>query len=951
MSTAEKPVYRFAEFELDPAERRLARKGEPVTLTPKVFDTLVLLVENAGHAVSKDELMRALWPRGFVDESNLTKHIWLIRKALDAPGADAGSIETVPKLGYRFILPVSNATPVRRDDPIIDTGPEPRAERIDPPIDRTVVNVARPVAHPSPAPTQIHGGHPLSRRWLTVAGVAVALGVILFVFARVDWRPALQSPASSPSDEVGSSVAIVAFNNLSQNAKDAWLGPALGDMLGTEIAVGGQLHALPDELVRPAGADLSAPMAGGYAMQSLSALRKRLGTDYVLSGSYLVTGAGPSPPLRIDLALQDARNGREIIRFARTGTVADLPALVTQSGGLLRAKLGLPAALSGELEQLSAAQPPTTEVARAIGFALDALRHNDPARARDELLDAVAQAPGYAPAYTYLAQAWSALGYKAKALAAAEQAAAHSDGLPDDLRLQIDTQLALQKHDWVAAVRNARALVALRPKNPEFRLQLVSVLMAGGKPGDAQTELGAVLKTSPSIAEDPRFELVQARVASALGDGKGAGEHAEKALQQARRRDETGVAAEAATIAGIARADLRDNAGAEQAFKEAHGDYARIGNPHGEAWVDQSVGNLYFDNDGVRAREAYQRALTAYQSIGDRNGEAAIYSNLARMLWADGDLDGAERAVRKSLAIRRETDDLAGQAWNLAALGSIQLDVAASDEAVANLQEAIALDERAGELRHRGFALLAFADLQRLRGDLVAAAATCGQALAAYRDVPDPDLDSVASARMECALVALDRGDLAQARGWSDQASAEAKPFDDKLVRINSQMVRAQIAMGQADWTSAVPLLQDVAKVAMDAGLVSGEAIAQSQLALCHAALHDSVERDRAAARARELRSRITEHQEVFVVDIALAQLLGDTGHADTSISLLRDLVADADRRQWLAWSLEGRLALWRMLERLHDPSANASRSALLSAAKARGFGWVVARLSKSHPG
>ena len=107
MSALENPVYRFAGFTLEPAERRLSEAGRPVALTPKVFDTLVLLVERAGHVVSKDELMKLLWPRGYVDESNLTKHIWLIRRALGDGEHDSRFIETVPKLGYRFIAPVA----------------------------------------------------------------------------------------------------------------------------------------------------------------------------------------------------------------------------------------------------------------------------------------------------------------------------------------------------------------------------------------------------------------------------------------------------------------------------------------------------------------------------------------------------------------------------------------------------------------------------------------------------------------------------------------------------------------------------------------------------------------------------------------------------------------------------------------------------------------------------
>ena len=109
-------VYQFREFELDPAERRLTGAGTPIALTPKVFDTLVLLVQRSGHLVTKDELMKALWPRGYVEESNLTKHVWLIRRALGDGESESRFIETVPKVGYRFIAPVTTR-PARRDAP------------------------------------------------------------------------------------------------------------------------------------------------------------------------------------------------------------------------------------------------------------------------------------------------------------------------------------------------------------------------------------------------------------------------------------------------------------------------------------------------------------------------------------------------------------------------------------------------------------------------------------------------------------------------------------------------------------------------------------------------------------------------------------------------------------------------------------------------------------------
>jgi TolB-like protein/DNA-binding winged helix-turn-helix (wHTH) protein/tetratricopeptide (TPR) repeat protein len=93
-------IYRFGRFEIDPGERLLLCDGEIVPLTPKIFDTLLLLVENNGHTLSKNEIMEKVWADTFVEESNLTSNISRLRKILLMGGCDA--IETFAKRGYRF---------------------------------------------------------------------------------------------------------------------------------------------------------------------------------------------------------------------------------------------------------------------------------------------------------------------------------------------------------------------------------------------------------------------------------------------------------------------------------------------------------------------------------------------------------------------------------------------------------------------------------------------------------------------------------------------------------------------------------------------------------------------------------------------------------------------------------------------------------------------------------
>lgn len=104
-------IYTFGRFSVDARERLLFDGTDTISLTPKAFDTLLLLIENAGHVLSKQEIMETVWEDSFVEENNLAQNISMLRKALGEGGAGGGAkfIETVSKRGYRFIAPVEIA--------------------------------------------------------------------------------------------------------------------------------------------------------------------------------------------------------------------------------------------------------------------------------------------------------------------------------------------------------------------------------------------------------------------------------------------------------------------------------------------------------------------------------------------------------------------------------------------------------------------------------------------------------------------------------------------------------------------------------------------------------------------------------------------------------------------------------------------------------------------------
>ena len=102
--------YHFGPFRLNPAEHQLLRDGQTVRLTPKAFETLLVLVEHGTHLVTKEALLKAVWPDTFVEESGLTRNISVLRRTLAGGGAKRQFIETVPKRGYRFVADVRVAS-------------------------------------------------------------------------------------------------------------------------------------------------------------------------------------------------------------------------------------------------------------------------------------------------------------------------------------------------------------------------------------------------------------------------------------------------------------------------------------------------------------------------------------------------------------------------------------------------------------------------------------------------------------------------------------------------------------------------------------------------------------------------------------------------------------------------------------------------------------------------
>src|SRR5215471_7027684 len=126
MSEERKYFYEFGRFRIDPVKRRLMRDGEPVRLTPKAFDTLLILVQSSNRTLEKDELMQMVWPDAVVEENNLNQNISALRRALGDTRDESRFIATIPGFGYRFVAEVNRVPLTEPAEPL----KEPRKLRL-----------------------------------------------------------------------------------------------------------------------------------------------------------------------------------------------------------------------------------------------------------------------------------------------------------------------------------------------------------------------------------------------------------------------------------------------------------------------------------------------------------------------------------------------------------------------------------------------------------------------------------------------------------------------------------------------------------------------------------------------------------------------------------------------------------------------------------------------------
>ena len=519
MSRQNRLIYEFGPFRLVPAEKQLLRDGRAVPLTPKSFDLLVTLVENAGHLVEKGELMSRVWPDSFVEEANLSVKMSELRRALGEGASENQYIETVPRRGYRFVAEVTERPASRAvSDDQGDVETRVTEEEIAPDPDQTS----------SPAPLAMG----LLRRFWPVAAVAVIFVIAaLLVATKVgDMRGRLSAPTDAAPIR---SLAVLPLENLSGDAAQDYFADGMTEALISDLGKIEELRVI------------SRPSVMQYkgSRRPPSEISRELNVEALLTGSVVRAG----DRVRIFVHLIDIANGQNLWTHSYERDLRDVLALqdeVTRDIiARIRIKLQPP-----DQDKFRTAAPVVPEAYDHYlrgKFYLHRQTREDNEAAIAALENAVAADPTFAGAHAELAQAyvWKLFlfdpeqerKWSEKAFLASEKALA----LDPDLAV---AYLARGRLLWTPtnhfphdkAIQEYRKALARDPNLDEARNQLALVLNHIGAFEQALQELERAVATNPgnSLARFRIGEtfLFQGRYEEALSSLRGVPNQANPAL-------------------------------------------------------------------------------------------------------------------------------------------------------------------------------------------------------------------------------------------------------------------------------------------------------------------------------------------------------------------------------------------------------------------------------------
>jgi tetratricopeptide (TPR) repeat protein len=650
------------------------------------------------------------------------------------------------------------------------------------------------------------------------------------------------------------SVAVLGFENLSREADTQWLDTAFAELLDAQLSSGGSLRVVSGETIARVRKELGLERALALSPETLSRLRANLGSDYILTGSYLAQGRTGAQRLRLNLRLQSAETG-ETETVSGEDSVDQLFRLADGVGADLRRRLGVVVgnANRADLE----AVPRDTEAARLYSEGLQRLRARDLVAARELLEQAVRLDPANAAVHSSLAEAWFLQGYDKRALAEAQIAFERSAGLTGENRLLIEARFRALSRDWERAIALYSSLCTMEPDDPEHLERLTRTQSAATKWKDALATLDAAYARHPAMRDDPRLAVVESELRWRTSDYAGVVATAERAHRTAEKQGAKILVAQSLHWRGQGLLSLGRKEEARQAFEAAAGLFRELDDREGEAVTSRSLALVQKLSGNLD--EAYRTGLHALEElrrIGNQRHAVAALNTLANIRYEQSRLEEAARLYDEILLIGRDTEDLRAQAAALGNLGNVYFLQGDLGRAITAQREALRFKREMGDRAGTATTLVSLAVALLDHVEPAQAIPHLEEATTLAREIGSRAIE--ASALHVLAEARFHTGDALAAESLFTTARAAQAELGDTFRATEGAVWLLVVDVDQGDWKAVLAAAPETVRAAREIEAANLEAAAHGALAQALVATGD----DRGAAQEAQLARRLAEDDE-----------------------------------------------------------------------------------------
>ena len=653
MTNNGRDLYEFGPFRLDPARRLLLRDEREIPLQPKAFDTLLVLLRNSEKVVLKDDLLNAVWADTFVEESNLTQNIFVLRKALGDVDAERRYIITVPGRGYRFAEKVRVASAAVAD-PIVEPPPAAHPSPVVPVSPDLLTAAAQPPATATPA-ASAHAPATFWQRQKAVFGIVAAilvLALLLFGYSRIRHLPKLGEKDT------------VVLGDFSNTTGDAVFDGTLRQGLSAQLDQSPFLNLLSEQRINQTLALMAQPRDAKLTPALAREVCARTSSAAVLQGSIAQVGSR----YLLTLTAENCANGDVLASAAAQAT--DKSRVLDALGGMasdMRGKLGESLASVQQFDTpLENVTTSSLEALQAYTLAHAAQAANAPQGGNPLYERAIQLDPNFATAYLGMGVNYFNIDEPTRAAQCLQKAYDLRDRVSEREKLGIQNIYeAIVLGDFDAAVKTNLLAAQLYPRDPRGTANLGTYYSYLGDYDKALSSTEETLKRNGGAGQSYSNLVVAYLHVGRLEDAKAAARqaidrhfdsaylHYNLYLVDFLQNDSAAMEREAAKIAG---------------------------NPEGEDVL------LYYQSDtaAYHGQFAQARALTrqaaAASSRADKKEATAAFTAEAAVREAlVGNFPAAKQQAKAALALSTGKD--------VAAMSAIALGLAGESATAASLAD------------------------------------------------------------------------------------------------------------------------------------------------------------------------------------------------------------------------------------------------------------------------